>query len=151
MRSAIGESVRIWRHHATVSRSRSSSGDHGVDETPVERRRRVVLATEKPDFLRALEADGAREQRRTVSAVKGTDPRAGLTESSVVGRDREIAHQVQDVPSTDGVSRHLGDDGLRQPTNLNLQVEHVEPADAVLGHVVVADVAVVASDALVAA
>src|SRR4029450_8384889 len=55
-------------------------------------------------------------------------------------------HPGQDVPAADGVAGHHGDHRLGQPPDLDLKVEHVEAADAVL-----VDVAVVAADALVAA
>ena len=86
-----------------------------------------------------------------VAAVKGADPRSGLAESSVVGRNREIAHQVQDVAAAYGVAGDLGDHRLGQSANLDLQVEHVESTYAGWAHLVVAEVAVVAADALVAA
>jgi hypothetical protein len=54
---------------------------------------------------------------------------------------------VQDLPAADGVAGHHGDDGLRQPPDLHVQVGDVEAADGgALGHV-----AGVAAHALVAA
>jgi len=44
----------------------------------------------------------------------------------------------------------MGDDGLREAADLDLQVEDVEAADAAAGDLVVAEVAVVATDALIA-
>ena len=90
------------------------------------------------------------KQRRAVAAVEGTDLRTGLTEARVVGRDREVAHQVQDVSAADGVPGDLRDHRLREPTDLDLQVEDVEAADALTRDVVVAHVPVVAANALVA-
>ena len=52
---------------------------------------------------------------------------------------------MQYVAAADRVPRHHGDDGLREPADLYLQVEDVEPADAL-----VVAVAVVAAHALVA-
>ncbi len=49
------------------------------------------------------------------------------------------------MAAADGVARHHGHDGLGQPSDLDLEVEHVEPA-----HAVGTDVAVVASHPLVA-
>jgi hypothetical protein len=54
------------------------------------------------------------------------------------------------MPTTDRVAGHHRDHRLRSSADLHLQVEHVEPADALTGHRVVAEVAVVAADALVA-
>ena len=58
---------------------------------------------------------------------------------------------MQHVAAADRVARDHRDDGLRRAADLDLQVEHVEPADALLRDLVVADVAVVAPDALIAA
>ena len=51
---------------------------------------------------------------------------------------------MQHVPATDRVARDHRDHRLGHPADQDLEVEHVEPPDAV-----VADVAVVAADALV--
>ncbi len=87
-----------------------------------------------------------RQQPRAVAAVEAADRRTGLAEARVVGRDGEVAHDVQHVAAADRVARDHRDHRLGQPADLHLQVEHVEPADAV-----VVAVAVVAADALVAA
>ncbi len=58
---------------------------------------------------------------------------------------------MQDVATADGVARDHGDDGLRDPANQDLQVQDVESADALMGDLVVTEVAVVASDRLVSA
>ena len=79
------------------------------------------------------------------------DPRPGLAEARVLGRDRQVADQVQDVTAADRVARDHGHDRLRQPPDLHVEVADVEAADALLGDLVVADVAVVATDPLVAA
>ena len=55
------------------------------------------------------------------------------------------------MTAADGEAGHHGHDRLGQAADLHLEVEHVEPADAGGGHLVVAHVAVVAADALVAA
>ncbi len=53
---------------------------------------------------------------------------------------------MEDVPTTDRVSRHHGDDRFRETAHLDLKVENVQAPDAVVVHV-----AVIASDALVSA
>ena len=105
----------------------------------------VVLTAQEPDLARLLLADRSREQPGAEAAVERPDARTGLTEARVVGRDREVAHHVQHVAAADRVPRDHRDHRLREPADLDLEVEHVEAADAV-----VADVAVVAADALVA-
>ena len=79
------------------------------------------------------------------------DPRAGLAEAGVVGGDRQVADEVQDVPAADRVAGDHRDHRLRQAPDLHVEVADVEAADALLGDLVVADVAVVAADPLVAA
>ena len=86
-----------------------------------------------------------------VSPVEAPHLRPGLAEAGIVGRDGEVAHEVQDVAATDGVTGDHGDDRLGDPPHEDLQVKDVEPADAALGHAVVAHVAVVAPDLLVPA
>ena len=146
MRSASGLWPSISRHHCTVSTSRSSSGHDRVHEPHRQRLLRVVLTAEEPDLTRLLLPDRPRQQPAAVPAVERTDARPGLAEDRVVGRDGEVAHDVQHVPAADRVARHHRDHRLRQAADLHLEVEHVEPADPV-----VTDVAVVAPDALVAA
>ena len=75
----------------------------------------------------------------------------GLAEPGVVAGDRHVADQVEDVPAADGIARDHRDHGLREAADLHVQVSHVQAPDALLGDLVVADVAVVAADALVAA
>ena len=75
----------------------------------------------------------------------------GLAEDGVVGGDRQVADQVQDVAAADRVAGDHRDDRLRSAADLHVEVADVEPADALLGDLVVADVAVVAADPLVAA
>ena len=57
---------------------------------------------------------------------------------------------MQDVPAADGVAGDLSDHGLGQSADLNLQVEHVEATDALARDVVVTDIPVVTTDALIA-
>ena len=58
---------------------------------------------------------------------------------------------MKHVAAADGVARDHGDYRLGRATDLDLKVEDIEPPDALLGDVVVSDVAVVAADHLVAA
>ena len=81
-----------------------------------------------------------------VAGIERADLRPGLAEARVVGGDGEVAHEMEDVPAADRVARDHGHDRLGQAPDLDLEVEHVEPADA--GRVAVA---VVPADALVTA
>ena len=65
--------------------------------------------------------------------------------TGVVGRDREVADEVEHMSAADGVAGHHGHDRLGQATDLDLQVEDVQPTDAVG-----TDIAVVTPDPLVA-
>ena len=87
------------------------------------------------------------EEARAVAAVEGADLGADLPEARVVGGDREVADEVQDVAAADRVARDHRHDGLGQPADLQVQVGHVEAADGCAGR----DVAGVASHPLIAA
>ena len=118
-----------------------------VHEAHVERLLRGVLPAQEPDLLGLLRPDEARQQRGAVAAVEAPDLRAGLAEAGVVGGDREVADHVEHVPAADRVAGHHRDDRLRQPAHLDVEVGHVEAADArAAGHV-----AGVAAHVLVAA
>lgn len=65
------------------------------------------------------------------------NPGSGLPENSVIGRDGEVGHHVQDVSPAHSVPRHHGDDRLRAAAHLDVEVEHAEARD-VLGAIVVA-------------
>ena len=91
----------------------------------------VVLPAEEPDLLRLLLPDDAREQSRAVAGVEAPDPGAGLAEAGVVGGDREVADELQHLAAADRVAGDHRDHGLGQATDLDLQVEDVQPADAV--------------------
>ena len=129
IRSASGLIRSISRHHRTVSASRSSSGTTAFTRPHSSAVVGVVLTAQEPDLLRALLSDLAGEQVDPVAAVERPDPRAGLAEPRVVGRDREVAAHVQHVAAADRVAGHHRDDGLREPADLDLEVEHVQPAD----------------------
>jgi len=66
-----------------------------------------------------------------------------------IGGDGQVADDVQDVAAADRVAGDHRDDGLGRAPDLDLQVQDVEPADALARDLVVADVAVVASDRLI--
>jgi hypothetical protein len=103
-------------------------------------------AAQEPDLAGLLLADAAGQVAGAEAAVEAADPRPGLPEHGVVGRDREVADHVQHVAAADGPAGHHGHDGLGQRADLLLQVEHVQA-----GHAVVTDVALIAAHALVAA
>ncbi len=125
--------------------------DDRVHQSPVESLFRPVLTAEEPHLLGPLEPDGAGQDRRAVPPVEAPDLGPGLAESCVVGRNGDVADQVQDVPAADGVAGDHGDDRLGDAAHQDLEVEDVEAADAALGDLVVTDVAVVTPDLLVPA
>src|SRR3954453_11460988 len=124
--------------------------EHRVDEPHVERLLRVIQPGEEPDLLRLLDADVARQERGAEAAIEAADPRSGLTEDGVVAGDGQVADEMEDVPAADRVARDHRHHRLRKPPDLNMEVPDVEPPDPLLRHLVVADVAVVAPDPLVA-
>src|SRR4029077_6951035 len=117
-----------------------------VDQAHVERLLRVVLIAKKPDLARLLLTDDPGQQSGAVAAVEAADPWPGLTETSVVGGDGQVADHVQNVATPDGVAGDHRDHRLGQAADLDLDVEDVQAADA-LG----VDVPVVSANALVAA
>src|SRR5439155_454535 len=106
----------------------------------------VPASTGATEAARVAGRTADHQTARAVSAVEAADARPGLTEARVVGGDRQVAHDVKHVPAADRVARHHRHHRFGQAADLDLQVEHVQPADS-LG----VDVAVVAADALVAA
>ena len=64
------------------------------------------------------------------AAVEAAHLRPRLAEAGVVGGDREVAEHVQHVPAADRVAGHHRHDRLGQPPHLDVQVGHVEAADA---------------------
>ena len=130
-----------------VARARAS-GTTALTRPHRERLLRVVLAAEEPDLLGALLADLRGEDARAVAAVEGAHARAGLPEARVVGRDRQVADDVQHVAAADRVAGDHRDDRLGRAADLDVQVGDVEAADRAPGSALVAGVA---AHALVAA
>ncbi len=120
-------------------------GDHSIDEAHLFCLKGVVLAAEEPDLSGALLADRPRKQACAVSAIERAHFWPGLSKARVVGSDSEVADQMKNLSSADGVAGHHRDHRFRKTANLDLQIEHVEPAYAVL-----ADVSVVTPNSLVA-
>src|SRR3984885_719402 len=121
--------------------------DDGVNQSHPQRLLGVVLAAEQPELLRLLGSDQVAQEGGAEAAVPGADPRPRLPEDGVVGGDREVAADVEDVTAADRVTGDHRHHGLRQPPHLHLQVGDVEAAErGALG-----DVAAVAPDRLVAA
>ena len=96
-------------------------------------------------------ADDTGKVTGSVTSVEAAHLGARLTEYGVVGSDRQVADDVKNVAAANCISGHHCDYRLGSTADLNLQVEHVQPADAPLGHLIVADIAVVTTDSLVAA
>src|SRR5205807_8365454 len=117
-----------------------------VDQSHVERLPRVVLLAQEPDLARFLLPDDARQQACSIATIEAPDARTGLAEASVVRGDGEVAYDVQHVAAADRIAGDHRDHGLWQAADLDLQVEHIEPAGALR-----VDVAVVSTHALVAA
>jgi len=57
---------------------------------------------------------------------------AGLAEAGVVGRDRQVADDVQHVAAADRVAGHHRDHRLRHPADLDVEVGDLEPPDGLV-------------------
>ena len=134
-RIARGLWRRISRAQATPRLLELVDGHHLVHEPHVEGLLRVVLPAQVPDLARLLLAHDARHVGGAEARVEAAHPRPGLPEARVVGRDREVAHQVQHVAAADGVARHQGDHRLGERPDQALQVEDVEARHALVVHV----------------
>ena len=101
--------------------------------------------------------DQASEHAGAEATVERADLGAGLPEAGVLGGDREIADDVQDVAAADRIARDHRHHGLGHPADLDVEVGDVKPADLrVAGHggrrIRTGDVAAsLAADPLVAA
>ena len=62
-----------------------------------------VLTTEEPDFAGFFLTDVASEIGGTESSIETTDLGTCLSETGILGSDREVAHDVKYVASTDSV------------------------------------------------
>ncbi len=93
-------------------------------------------------------AHDARQHRRAETRIEGADPWPGLAEDGVLGRDREVADDVQHMAAADGVAVDERDDRDGQRPDETLEVEHVQTGHA-LGVLVAAPdlVALVAAGA----
>ena len=125
--------------------------DDRVDQTHLEPFTSVVEAAEKPHLLGPLDADVAGEEAGAEASVEAADPGARLAELGVVGGDRQVADEVEDVPAPDRVAGDHRDHGLRGAPDLHVKVADIEPADALTRNLVLADVTVINADPLVPA
>lgn len=92
-------------------------------------------------------ADDTCHIRSAPATVEGTDFRPGLTKDRIFCRNGQIAHHVQHVTATDGVTCYRSDHWLRTGTDLTLEIQHVQ----VMGAACVFVAAVVATNLLVTA
>ena len=121
-RSASGERASISRHQATVSRSRSASGTTALTSPISSASSASYWRQRNQNSFARLVADGSRSRRAPKPPSKRADPRAGLPESGVVGGDRHVAADVEDMAAADRVARHHRDHRLGQPPDLHVQV-----------------------------
>src|SRR5262245_42348478 len=85
----------------------------GVDQAHLQRLLGSVEAAEEPDLLRLLHPDVAGQQAGAEAAVEGPDAGAGLAEAGIVGGDRQVTDEVQDVAAADRVAGDHRDHRLR--------------------------------------
>ena len=96
-------------------------------------------------------ADLTREKPGAKAAVERSNPGPCLPEARIIGCNRKVAADVENMAAADCEACDHRDNWLRAAPHLNLQVEHVEAPDSLLRHLVVADVSVIAADSLIAA
>ena len=101
-------------------------GHDPVHQSPALGAGRVVAAAQEPDLPRALLADDARQIACAEAGVERADARAGLAELGVLGRDREIAQQVQDMAAADRIAVDRCDHGLGHLADRPVQRLHLE-------------------------
>src|SRR5829696_6466512 len=119
--------------------------DDGVDEAHSQRFLRVVLTAQVPDLLGLFLANGPCQEPRPIARVKTTDAWTSLAEASVLGRNRQVADQMEHVTPADRIPGDGGDHRFGNVANEVLQIEHIQARYSVL-----ADVAGFAADLLVA-
>mmetsp|Transcript_7246 Transcript_7246/g.13747 ORF Transcript_7246/g.13747 Transcript_7246/m.13747 type:complete len:234 (-) Transcript_7246:204-905(-) len=95
----------------------------------------IVQTGQEPHLFGSFRAHQARHHRAAVAGVKATHLGSSLTENGVVSRNSQITHHVQDVTSPHCVSRHHTYHWLGHAPDLHLEVEDVQPGDAVLANV----------------
>ena len=131
-RSDSGDSASISRHHCTVSSSSWSSGTTALTRPQSSaccasywrQRNQTSFARFCPIWRASSAAPKPPSNEPTL--------RAGLAEARVVGGDRQVADDVQDVPAADRVAGDHRDDRLGQAPDLDVQVGDVEAPDAPL-------------------
>src|SRR4029077_6444508 len=106
-------------------RAQLGNGDDRVHESHGEGFCRAVLAAQIPEFPGFFLAHDPREVGRPEAGVDASDPWSGLPEDRVVAADREIAEDLQHVPSTDCESAHHGDHGLGDGADDPVETVHV--------------------------
>src|SRR5215218_375277 len=100
-----------------------------VDQPHLQRLLRAVLPAQKPDLLGLLGANEVAQHRRAEAPVPRANSWPRLPEARVVGRDRQVAHDVEDMPATDRIARHHRHDRLWQPADLHMEVRDVKAPD----------------------
>ena len=118
----------------------------GIDQSPIERRCRIILTAEQPDFLGPLHADGARHQPGTKAGIKAANAWSGLAETGILCGNTQIADQMQDMAAADGKAGDHCYHWLGAAPYLHLQIKHIEMRCAAF-----VDIAFVAAHLLVAA
>src|SRR5207237_8416343 len=65
-----------------------------------------------------------------IASVETAHSGPGLSETRVLCGDGQVAHHMEHMAPADRVARHHRDDRLGQASDLNLEVEPVQPAGA---------------------
>ena len=104
------------------------------------------MAAHKPDFAGFLLSHDTRQIGRTEASVERTYFRACLSKDGVVRSYGEVAHEVENVASANGIAVDHRNDGFGQRTYLFLHIEDIET-----GHAVATDITAATFDIHIAA
>jgi hypothetical protein len=126
---------------------------YSIDHAHVEGFLGAVVPSKEEDLACTFLPDLTCKQRRSVASIEACNVGVGLLEHGVIPRcERQVAHNMEAVATTDSPSRYDGDDDLGHESNEALNLEDVESSKFCgidsLGPLVF--VSILASDALVA-
>src|SRR5438552_18546777 len=144
MRRASGLSSSMRRRHARVSASRSASGT-SLLTSPMSSACWASYCSRRNQISRAFFWPTIRASRPAPYPPSKLPTRGPVWPKRALSAAMVRSQTTKNVPTADGISRHHRHHRLWQTADLDLEVEHVQPADA-LG----VDIAVVAADPLVA-
>jgi hypothetical protein len=86
---------------------------------------RIILTAKIPDFSRSLLSDDPGKVSAAQSSIKRAHLWASLAEARILSGNSDIAHNVQNVAATNGVTRDHSDDRLVKRADLPLYIQNI--------------------------